>query len=303
MLPAQAMDNHIDGRVGHAKLLRKSLLGHASRVELAYLCNRLCRQLGLPVVLAPGGSTVPSQVKCGSRYMRPNLSLKDSRDGGRADVKGAGECCSRLTFGIAPANRQYVILAEDGHIVSLPPKASLLRYHIGHIVIVSPKKEVIWAHASAVIAAVASKEPLGDRTIMQLVGNAVSPSATARLITDFPIASQVDSAGPDPAVVGLCYLRPEALSQGTRIMSIACTRFAAELATAVPYSGRPHIERLAAVGTGTLDSTTGCGRMRVHRKLTPFGVMPPAVASSAGAFCCPDYSTTVRCAEGGGIDA
>lgn len=110
---------------------------------------------------------------------------------------------------------------------------------------------MIRADTSAVIAMVANQETLGDRTVNDLVGEAVREASLSSLCVgrtprEVSVAADQNTAGPFPTFAGLINLRPEA-SYGIN---------------------------------ASLPEVNG-GRLIEHRNL-PFGAIGPAASNSAG---------------------
>ena len=181
---------------------------------------------------------------------------------------------SYMSFGVKAS---AVLVAVVGDLAALV--VSIMR-----VVSVSTEPQMGGVDAGRRVAGMAYKHSFGDGAVMELVRKAMRSLTDVFAVKrqgEHSITRLVKRASPQPASsVGTLFdLRPEAgdsavfRSPGALMALEECSLWGTNgLATAARTEGR-------------------CGRMFLHRKLTPFGAMPRAACNSAVASCCPNYTT------------
>lgn len=123
------------------------------------------------------------------RSVRPKLATANRRDLLAAQVKLFAEPNRALSFGIPFPDPHDLSLCHLIAAAALAGRRSPFCDHVGEIICVSPKRQVPRVNAAPVVAGMHYNEPFGDRSMVQLIGVAVSAD-------DFGIADA------EPAVAG-----------------------------------------------------------------------------------------------------
>jgi hypothetical protein len=174
-----------------------------------------------------------------------------------------------------------------GHHTGLSVRAdsprSPLGRHVGHVDGVAAEKQVGRVAARRIVAAVADIHALRDRTAGQAVGDAVRvrPSFAIpypAVALGVPLGSQ-----PRPATVRVALVNPRPEPAGEVRQSAAEVPAAPRAVPLRRIGGAAHVGRAEKADSAPL--TGQCDTLRGHRVTPSLGVVPPGVASIAGALC------------------
>lgn len=232
----------------------------------------------LPTTLSDDGpnSTLAYTVFTAQSLLADAAALVPSPNLCNSDLAQLGDpiaAASSKRFGMQPRSARIP--------ASIAPFANL----VGHILSRCSNEKMVRADATGIVAPVADEHISGDGAEVQLIRDPMSQEHAACPATsgDVSIAVLITESCPCPASLRPLDFGPKALNQGLpRNWTAATTRHRAVVSRA--RSRRE--EHSAATGT----SDRGPGRLRMHRKFTPFGATPPDVCSIAGALCCPNYT-------------
>lgn len=191
------------------------------------------------------------------------------------------------------------------------PIASL-GYHICRVVFRIPEKQMVWSDAGRIIAVMADKEPGRYWPTVKFPGDAARSDwrAVSSSAPDSAAAMFVKATFPQPTSVSLLDLFPEpdfkrnAMPAAAAFIDISASvvpvnigkwRALGAARSLVSIFGDACLLAATAVAKAIRDFARGavCGTIGSHG-VTPiqlFCAALPAVDSSAGALCCPHYTT------------
>lgn len=190
----------------------------------------------------------------------------------------------QLGIGAAFASYMSFGVKASAILVAIVRNLAALVVSIMRIVGMSTEPQMGRVDAGRCVAGMAHKHSFGDGAVVQLVRESVRPLTDALAVNHEAknaIAGSVKCASPQPASVSgtPLDLRPEAGDS-------AMLRYP-RLLMALEESSLGGANGLATAAR----TERQCGRIALHRKVTPFVAMPGGARNVAQASCCPNYTT------------
>ncbi len=235
--------------------------------------------------------------------MSPSLAMHYTSHLGFADPK---TLCQRLNrkawLTVEAASLDDISFGQFGLPMarSTGRRPSVLAVTVDGIVHRRTDKEMIRPDATLVVTVVKHTKFCRDSTVMQVPRYSMR-SLDPSIHSHMPVSTVMDATRPKPASCRLLDLRPKEVSKwGYRLVVVMESRTTPRAELSMPYA---HIGDESSKVDTAFTANCGGGRMMTHRKLTPFGGSPPAVASSTGDICWLLYHAASKWLANSGVRA